>query len=129
METNLLSLFECIEELNFKIDKNKAIDGDKLIMPIEFQLVSFWVSEDINKEDIIDVEIQLVDPNKKVLSLFKNNISVKKGVQRFRNRLNIQGLPVTKSGRYKYNVMQRKEGEKIYKIVSELPFDIKIDSN
>ena len=98
-DNNLLSLFECIEELNLRIDKNKAPKGDKLVIPIEFQLVSFWVSEDINKEDIIDVEIQLVDPNKKVLSLFKNNISVKKGVQRFRNRLNIQGLHDTKSGR------------------------------
>ena len=129
METNLLSLFECIEELNFKIDKNKAIDGDKLIMPIEFQLVSFWISENVNKDNILEIKIQLTDTDKNILNQFKNKILVKKGISRFRNRLKIQGFPVIKSGRYYYSIMQKKEGDKNYKIVSELPVDVKINFN
>lgn len=125
-ETNLLSLFDCIEELSLKIDKNKAPKGDKLVIPIEFQLVSFWVIEDSSKDNILDIKVELLDPDRKSLNHFESNFSIKKGVSRFRNRANIQGLSVTKSGRYSFNVMQKKEGEKDYKIVSEIPIDIKI---
>lgn len=126
IENNLLSLFECIEELNLVIDKTKTPQGERLIIPLGFQLVGFWITEDNTKENILDIRVELLDPDKKILNHFENNFSVKKGISRFRNRTNIQGLPVTKSGRYSFNVMQKKEGEKDYKVVSEIPIDINI---
>jgi len=125
-ETNLLSLFECLEELSLEIDKNKFSNNGNLVIPIGVQLVSFWSIEDANKDNILEIKIELIDPDKKILNHFENNFFIKKGILRFRNRANIQGIPVTVSGRYNFNIMQKKEGEKDYKIVSEIPLDIKI---
>ena len=45
---------------------------------------------------------------------------------RFRNRVNIQGLPITTEGRYFIRVSQKERTSKKYKIITELPLDIKI---
>lgn len=125
IETNLLSLFNCVEELSLIIDKTKAPKGD-LVIPIEFQLVSFWTVENSNKDNVLEMKGELIDPNGKTLNKFENKFNIKKGVLRFRNRTNFQGLPITEAGRYIIRMMQKNEGKKEFEIVTELPLDIKI---
>lgn len=125
-EKNLLSLFSCIEEMNILIDKEKVSDNKKIIIPTEFQLVSLWTVEDSLKENKLELRVDLLDPDNQILSSFNNSFLVKSGSSRFRNRTNIQGLPVSREGRYYLRVSQRVNGGS-YNLVSELPIDIKIN--
>jgi len=125
IDTNLLSLFNCVEELDLVIDQTKAPKGD-LVIPAEFQLVSFWTVEDPNKDNTLEMKIELLDPSGKSLNKFENKFKVKKGILRFRNRTNIQGLPITDPGRYIVRIMDKKEEKKEFEVVIELPLDIKI---
>lgn len=124
-ETNLLSLFNCVEELSLIIDKTKAPKGD-LVIPIEFQLVSFWTVENPGKDNVLEMRGELLDPSGKTLTKFENKFNIKKGVLRFRNRHNFQDLPITEVGRYIIRMMQKKEDKKEFETVIELPLDIKI---
>lgn len=126
-ESNLLSLFDCVEEMNLVLDKEKVSNNDKMIIPAEFQLVSFWAVQDSSDTNSLEMKGELVDPDNQVLNTFSNSFVIKKGISRFRNRTNIQGLPVTKEGRYYFKVWQRSNNEKDFKLVSELPIDIKIN--
>ena len=126
VETNLLSLFECVEELSLVINQDKVSKTNKQIVPLQFQIVSFWTIEDTKEDDILEVKISLLDPDKKLLSNFENKFNIKKGILRFRNRINIKGLPITQEGRYIFKISQRTKDEKEYKEIAELPLDIKI---
>lgn len=127
-ESNLISLFDCVEEISLVIDQTKAPKDDKLIVPIEFQLVSFWVFEKINKtkDNVLEMKIELLDPDKKLLGRFENKFKVKKGSTRFRSRISIKGLRITKNGRYTFKVRGKGEGEKGHKVVAELPLDLNL---
>jgi hypothetical protein len=124
-ESNLLSLFNSAEELSLTIDKSRT-SPDKLIIPVELQLVSYWTIENIDKENILDIRGELLDPENKTLTTFENKFEIKKGIVRFRNRTNILSLPITKSGRYIFKMMQRKSGKSTFETVAELPLDVNI---
>lgn len=126
VDTNILSLFNCIEELNLTIDKTQLIDKEKLVIPVGFQMVSFWAIEDHSRDNILEIKGEIIDPNGKSLNKFDNKFSIKKGALRFRSRINIQGLPVTKEGRYIIRIMQKMEKNKDFEVVTELPLDVKI---
>ncbi len=123
-QTNLLSLFSCIEEVKLEIDKTKMPKGDKIVIPASFQLVSFWAIEDPAKENSTEMKVDFVDPKGKILNEFKNVLKAKKGIKRMRNITNIQGVPITESGRYYYRVLQKKRNK--FEVVSELPLDIDV---
>jgi hypothetical protein len=125
VESNLLSLFSCVEELSLTLDSTEALKKN-IVVPTEFQLVSFWAREKAEEESSLEVEGELLDAQGKVLNKFNNSFPVKKGVLRFRNRTNIQGLPITGPGRYLLRLKQKdKEGN--WLVVTELPLDIKIN--
>ncbi len=126
IETNLLSLFNCLEELNLVLDKTKILENNTLVIPVDLQMVNFWLIQNPAQDNILEIKVELIDPDSKSINQFENKFNVKKGILRFRNRTKIQGLPVTKEGRYIFRVMQRDEKSKEYIIVSELPLDIKI---
>lgn len=128
IESNLLSLFNCAEEINLIINQSKTLKDGVQAIKIELELVSFWITEGVNKneDDILEIKIELLDPDKKILSSSKNKLNIKKGIQRFRNRIKIEGLYVSKEGRYTFNVWAKSGGKKEHKLVAELPLDIKI---
>ncbi len=43
--TNLLSIFNCLDELTVEIDRSKAPKIDELIIPFGAQLISLWAIE------------------------------------------------------------------------------------
>ncbi len=125
-EKNLLSLFNCLEELNLVLDKDKIPRDNKVFVGIEFQLISFWEIDDNFKEHEVDMRVEFINPDKEVLNSFNNSFKIKSGVSRFRNRTNIKGLPIKGEGKYYLKVFQNinQEGEKL---ISNLPLDIKIN--
>lgn len=123
-QTNLLSLFNCIEEMKLEIDKSKMPKSDKLVIPANLQLVSLWIVDDFSKENTIDIKLELIDPMGKVLNEFFNTLKSRNGDKRLRSITNIQGIQITESGRYYYRISQKK-GNK-FEMVSETPLDINI---
>ncbi|OIO07227.1 hypothetical protein AUJ35_02465 [Candidatus Falkowbacteria bacterium CG1_02_41_21] len=126
-ENNLLSLFNCVEEMNLVVDKDKVSSREKMLIPAEFQLISFWVVEDSSRDNNLEIKGELIDPDNKILNTFNNSFTIKSGASRFRNRTNIQGLPITKAGRYYLKVWQKNNSKADFKLVAELPIDIKIN--
>jgi len=125
-ETNLLSLFNCVEQLDLEIDKSKQLI-ENLVLPIELSLISFWIIEDSNQDNNLEMKYQLTDPNKKILNQFNYKFEIKKGSLRFRNRIHIQGLNISVPGRYTINIMQKKDGGiGEFVEVLNLPLDVNI---
>lgn len=129
VDNNQLSIFNCLEEISLSLDNSEALKRN-LVIPIEFQLVSYWSRE------IADVEFdlltfgELVDASGKLINTFTNSFPIKQGVLRFRNRTNIQGLKITGPGRYYLRLYrqsgQDNAGDFTKDLVTELPIDIKI---
>jgi len=124
--TKLLSIFNCVEELGLTIDKAKSPKDGNLVLPINFQLISFWTIGEKNKKNVLDVKVEISDPVDELLGTFNKNFDIPEGAPRFRSITNINGLKITKEGRYIVKVSQKEADEKKFKIVSELPIDIKI---
>ena len=123
-ESNVLSLFNCIEELKLIVDKTKAPINNKLIIPTNFQIVSYWTMENCLRENLIEIKGEFVDPKGIILNEYKNSFKIKKGVKRFRNRTKMQGMSITESGRYYYKIWQKIKDK--FELVSELPLDINL---
>ena len=124
-ESNLLSMFNCVEEMKLAIDKTKIPKNGRLVIPVNFQVISFWSIENSNKENSTEIKGEIIDPKGVVLNEFKNTLKTKKGIKRFRNRTNIQGMPITENGRYYFKISQKKDNK--FKVVAELPLDIEIE--
>jgi len=127
-DTNLFSLNNCIEELSIDIDRSKMPEPqkDKIVIPIEFNIVNFWIDDDTTKERKFFVEIDLIDPDNKTLNTTSAEYIMKKGVKRFRNRIKAQGLSITKDGRYWFKIKMKEKKKDKFKEVGELPLDINI---
>ena len=124
-ESNLLSLFSCLEEISVVIDKDKMPEkGKKMLIPANFQLVSYYTVDNTEQENKLETKVELVSPDGETLNQFNNTFTVKPGVSRFRNRANISGVPVYGEGRYFIKIYQQVEGD--LKLRAELPIDIKI---
>ncbi len=123
-QTNLLSLFNCIEEIKIEIDKEKMPESDKLVVPINLQVISLWLVKDFTKENSSEIKLEFIDPKGKVLNEFINVLQVKPGEKRMRNIANIQGLQITEEGRYYYRISQKKSNKFIE--VVKLPLDINL---
>lgn len=125
VETNLLSLFACVEELNLSLNNTEALKNN-LVVQTEFQLVSFWTRDDAEQESQLEIEAEMINPQGQVLNKFSNKLPIKKGALRFRNRTNIQGMPITGPGRYFLRLKQKDEKGN-WLVVTELPLDVKIN--
>jgi hypothetical protein len=125
--TNLLSLFNCIEELSLGIEKDKVSKGKNLVIPITFQLISFWTIENPVQKNILDIQLEIFDPSGELLSTFKKNFDIAEKALRFRSIISINGIKITKEGRYIMKVLQKEDNEKKLKVVAELPLDVKIE--
>ena len=124
--TKLLSIFSCIEELGLTVDKNKSPKDGNLVLPINFQLISFWTLEGQQEKKSINVKVEMIDPSEELLGTFNKSFDIPDAAPRFRSITNINGIKVTKGGRYIIRVSQKEAGEKKFRIVSELPLDVKI---
>jgi len=123
--SNLLSIFNCIEELSLVVDKRNGSDNS-LVIPAEFQVISFWMVENPNKDNTLEVRGELLDPGGKILNKFGDKFEIKTGILRFKNITSIQGLPITDPGRYIIKLTQKKENENEFETIAELPIDVKI---
>lgn len=124
-ETKLLSIFNCLEALTVEADKSKILPGSKLAIPILFQVISYWSLEDQNKENHLEVLIEFVGPEGKILHKFEKGYDIKKGSRRFRNTVNFRIFPVSGSGRHIVRI-KKKISNNNFEVVAEVPVDLDV---
>lgn len=126
-ENNLVSLFGCIEEINLVFNDTKSANDEKIVIPVDWQLVSFWTTDENENDDHLDLKIDFIDPSNNCLSSYENRIEIKRGMKRFRGRMTISGFQVTKNGRYFCRILKKTNDN--FLLLSELPIDINISFN
>ncbi|MDD4409171.1 MAG: hypothetical protein PHW52_00785 [Candidatus Pacebacteria bacterium] len=108
-------------------NNTKDANSEKIVIPVNWQLVNYWVVDSGEEEGDLEMKIEFVNPDGVIFNSYENKISLQKNIKRFRSRTNINGFEVSKSGRYKVFVNYKKGGE--YVKISELPVDINISFN
>lgn len=124
-DDNLISLIGVLEKLNSVITpiKGKYKKGDKLAIPFNFELINFW-TKDEGKELNLNIKVEIVDPNSKVIATSTNSSPFPTKINRLRTRMKIQGLPVTENGRYNFRVSYSVGEKTKFVVVAELPLDV-----
>ena len=120
-DTNSLTLYDCPDELHVGLTREKVKEGEKIIIPANFELVHLLIDKNIDKDRKFEIKIELYDPKDEKIGSIPGGFVFPKGKSRFRARMKIQGIPITSDGTYVFKV--KIEG----KIVAEIPLDIKIE--
>ena len=128
-DDNLISIHGTLEELNVSLTSMDASSNklpEKLSVPFNYEIVSFWVKE--NKKELAKAQIEysLVSPEGKELFNKIQDMGIPVNIKRFRSRMKITGFPVTREGDYNFRVKIKEEGSDIFRLVSELPLEVKI---
>jgi hypothetical protein len=125
--TKLLSIFNCVEELSLVFKKDKMPKDNNLVIPISFQLINFWIADNKEKRNTLEIKLEILDPLKELLGTFNKAFEIADKAPRFRSIISINGIKVTKEGRYTLRVLQKEDSGDKFKTVAELPLDIKIN--
>lgn len=132
-DSNMLSIFDCIEELHINIDKEKSKKNEILKIPIKLEIISLWEDEEFDenkyKERKSEYAINLFDSEGKKLDSFASPMVFAVGMKRLRTITVMEGFPITTSGRYVFKIMFRKSKEDKYQKVSEIPIEVIIAFN
>jgi len=132
--TNNLTVFNIIEKISvaknqLKIPVEPGNNKEKKIIPIAFELITFW-KKVANKEGVsAQIKITLNDPEGKMMQDKMQIIAMKPEHERLRGRMQINGIRVSKSGEYKYIIHKKEEHSKEFSLVGKVPFTIKILEN
>ena len=126
-DSNKLSIFNVIEEVNVSLDstQKQLIDlNQKKGIPLPFEIVSVWGK--LNNADEISTEIKIIlhDPDDVVMQELPYKLEIKAVHQRMRIRIKSNGLNITKQGNYYFSILL-KSGN-CFEEVSRVPLVIKM---
>lgn len=128
-DDNNITLQSILEQLNVSIKSKDDSDTKKqpINVPIGYEVVSLWVKEENSDEPKAQVEITLLDPTRKELHRVEQTLIFVKPYKRMRSRFKIAGFPITGSGVYTFRVGIKEEGNRLFKVVSEIPVEVNIE--
>lgn len=127
--TNNLTISDVLEELKIDIKvQQKDVDKLKLInIPLEFEVVSLWMKDDIQQHQKAESTIEVISPDGKQMKTFNQVIDIPAGMKRLRSKMQVMGFVVESEGEYIFQINIKEEGNKMYKTVAELPFEVHIN--
>ncbi len=123
-DTNSLSLFDVVEEINLQITGPLP---ENAAFPINTQLVSLWEREESGTDLELKVRVVLKDP--KGENLMENEASLKLEPAHIRSRFRIQfqGMRITSPGVYKYALYSLEPAKTEGKdLLASVPIEVKI---
>jgi len=126
-DDNLISIHGVLEELTVNIAPiNPATDSvpERLTIPVNYEIVSFWVKDNPKEEIKVQIEYNLIDPQGESLFSRIQDLELPENIKRHRSRMRITGLPVSQSGDYMF-VIKKKENGKFEHMIS-LPLEVKL---
>jgi hypothetical protein len=128
---NMNSIIKVIDKFSFNInqddlDKNEiTLGSQQLSLPATYAVATSWVfAEKLKGETALTLRLNIADPEGKTLGEGPSqNHALPPGVDKINMNFNVQGLPVTKEGRYRLHAeLLTKAGKSLAK--SEYPFDV-----
>lgn len=128
-DDNLISIHGALEEFTINIapvDPKTTTVPEKLNIPVNYEIVSFWVKENPKETVKIQIEYSLIDPKGKNLFSRVQDLKIPENIKRHRSRMKIMGLPITQSGDYTFAVKKKEEESKKFDLMAELPLEVKL---
>lgn len=126
-DTNNISLVDILEQLTANVNiKDPKNELKEINVPINFEVVSFWLKDSAEKVVKANLEIEIIDPEGKVLKKFPQTLEFPPNIRRLRSRLRILGFVLTVSGNYVFKVKIKDEKRKEYQDVAELPLEVNL---
>lgn len=126
-DTNVISLFDVFEQVEVGVEiKNNNIKKQTINVPLNYEVVSLWHTPDSQSNINFDFKIKLKDPENKLLNEFTKSVKLPKGKNRVRTRIKIQGLSITNSGLYQFEVFSKTDKNSSYKQVAAVPLQLTI---
>ena len=122
--SNQLSLFDCIDEITVNFSNAEDIKKPIKNIPINFEIVSLWLNENISLVRKLDFVIEIIDPEGKTLKVIEKEAIFEKNKKRLRTIMKISGLSITTEGKYLFRV-KYKEADNDFIIATETPVDIR----
>lgn len=128
-DDNNISIHGVLEELSISLS---LVNGtgklpEKLNIPMNYEIVSLWQKSKEVELAKAEIEYLFIDPENKELLKNTQTIEIPKTSRRFRSRMKIVGMPLSKEGDYKFQIKMKEEGTDTFHLVVELPLEVKIN--
>lgn len=128
-DANNLSLINVIEQVAFDVQLQDGQSSDEgIVLPLNTVIVSRF--RKLAEEDKIvraQMQINFVDPKGKNLGTFEESIELNSGVKNIRMRSGVEGLRVTTSGLYKFDVAIKEENQEEFTKLYSLPLEVALN--
>lgn len=125
-ESNNLSIYDVFEQLNVGLKIRQGTPQNVFNIPIDFEVVSLWVKDNKKEHYKGDFEIEVVNPSGRTAKIFGQKLEMPSEMRRLRSVVRIKGLVVDEGGDYLFKVNIKKEGEKTFETVIELPLEVNL---
>jgi hypothetical protein len=121
-QTNAVSLFEVIEELQLRI----APDAEfPMVAPLPVLLVSYWSRVDREVPLQGEQRLRLISPGGEELGSFVGDIDLE-SAGRSRSFARFPGNRLGGAGRHEWEVAWRIKGEEDWNVAASIPFDLTV---
>jgi hypothetical protein len=131
--TNNVSLIEAIDQLNVSIAdeamKSAKREGkDFVFINANLELVTLWYDEKISRARDFDYKVNIVSSDKKEIGSLSGMINFPKETKRIRSQLLLEGLPISKSDIYSFEMFYKERGSEEFIKAGVLPIDIFVNA-
>lgn len=128
-DDNNISIHGVLEQLSVFLSPIKETGKlpEKFGIPMNYEIVSMWYRSKEVESAKAEIEYTFFDSENKELLKSTQMIEIPKSSRRFRSRMKITGMPFTKEGDYTFKVKIKEEGSDAFRLVAELPLEVKIN--
>ncbi len=129
-EDNNLSIRDVFEALQVGLKpnpENPPKNGNiEAVIPFPYEVTSLITNTDDDVDTKIKTSVTIFNPKGEEVGKQEHDFTIPKGKRRMRIRMKNTGLKITGSGDYIFRVGIRKEKEKAYRTVAEIPLEVTV---
>jgi len=118
-DTNNISLFEVIEQLNVQGDVREPV-----IVPRPFEIVSLWTRIPLDQPARREARYRLRTPGGRDIPVVTQELDLRQ-YRRLRTRSRLPALPVDQAGLYSF-VVEYREQDRDWSPAAEVPLDVQV---
>lgn len=128
-QSNNLSLINTIEKFTITIPKEEMLKvkekgANGFLFPVNFEIVSRFIKNEVNKATFFDLRIKLINPDEKTVLTSDKKYALEKDKKNLRVRNRFNTFPVSKSGDYFFIVEIKDIDTSRYIEVAMIPLEI-----
>ncbi|MEW5988520.1 MAG: hypothetical protein AB1791_17975 [Chloroflexota bacterium] len=125
-ESNNISLFNILERITLSLSEEPSALPEGIILPISFEVVSYWARENKDRPTRGHARILLVLPSREVGPQFSHDLDLVQ-YERVRTRTRVNGLSIRGAGLYDFRVQLQVDGEQEWQEVASVPLEILLE--